>query len=116
LYYDANITFRILAKTIQGFGAGAQNKNQKQPELSLKFRTVAGATAISEVAPARDPFLDTNGVTDFVSAIKQNVSIDLWQECLCDSNKIVGLDLGPFSEMVENHCCWSKKNVNTTTS
>jgi len=28
------------------------------------------------------------------------------------SNKIVGLDLAPFSEMVENHCCRSKKNVN----
>jgi len=28
------------------------------------------------------------------------------------SNKIVGQDLGPFSEMVENHCCTSKKNVN----
>jgi len=45
-------------------------------------------------------------VTDFVSAIKQNVSIDLRF-----SNKIVGLDLTPFSEMVENHCCRSKKNV-----
>jgi len=28
------------------------------------------------------------------------------------SNKIVGLNLAPFSEMVENHCCRSKKNVN----
>jgi len=28
------------------------------------------------------------------------------------SNKIVGLELAPFSEMVENHCCGSKKNVN----
>jgi len=27
-------------------GAGAQIKNQKEPELSLKFRTRAGATAI----------------------------------------------------------------------
>jgi len=31
------------------------------PELSLKFRTRAGALAIWEVAPAPDPFLDTNG-------------------------------------------------------
>jgi len=28
------------------------------------------------------------------------------------SNKIVGLDLAPFSEMFENRCCRSKKNVN----
>jgi len=28
------------------------------------------------------------------------------------SNKIVGLDLPPFSEMVENRCCISKKNLN----
>jgi len=28
------------------------------------------------------------------------------------SNKILGLDLAPFSEMVENHCCRSTKNVN----
>jgi len=28
------------------------------------------------------------------------------------SKKIVGLDLVPFSEMVENHGCKSKKNVN----
>jgi len=28
------------------------------------------------------------------------------------SKKSVGLDLPPFSEMVENHCCRSKKNVN----
>jgi len=27
-------------------------------------------------------------------------------------NKIVGLDLARFNEMVENHCCRSKKNVN----
>ena len=27
------------------------------------------------------------------------------------SNKIVGLDLTPFSKMVENHCCRSNKNV-----
>jgi len=27
------------------------------------------------------------------------------------SNKIVGLDLAPFSEMVENHCWRNKKNV-----
>jgi len=57
LYYDANITFRILAKIIQGSGAGApelgilpgagsQIKNQKEPDLSLKFRTGAAAMAI----------------------------------------------------------------------
>ena len=28
------------------------------------------------------------------------------------SNKIVDLDLAPFNEMVENHYCRSKKNVN----
>jgi len=28
------------------------------------------------------------------------------------SNKIVGLELAPFSEMVENRCCKSEKNVN----
>jgi len=57
LYYDANITFRILVKIIQGDGAGAseldnlpgpgagtQIKNQ-EPELSLKFRNGAGAMA-----------------------------------------------------------------------
>jgi len=38
-------------------GAGAQIKNQK-PELSLKFRTGAGAMNILEVAGA--PFLDIN--------------------------------------------------------
>ena len=41
-------------------GAGAQIKND-EPELSLKFRTRARATAIWEVAPALGPFLDTNG-------------------------------------------------------
>jgi len=59
LYHDANITFRILVKylVIQGYGAGVpvlrilpgagvQHKNQKEPELSLKFRTGAGAMAI----------------------------------------------------------------------
>jgi len=41
------------------------------------------------------------------------VSIDLWQKNLVRlSNKIVGLDFAPFSEMVENHCCRSTKNVN----
>jgi len=60
LYYDDNVTFRILVKIIQGYGveagapelgilpgpgAGTQIKNQ-EPELSLKFRTGAGATAI----------------------------------------------------------------------
>jgi len=28
------------------------------------------------------------------------------------SSKIVGLDLAPFSEMAEKHCCRSKKNLN----
>jgi len=28
------------------------------------------------------------------------------------SNEIVGLDLASFSEMIENHSCRSKKNVN----
>jgi len=28
------------------------------------------------------------------------------------SNKMVGLDLAHFSEMLENHCCRSKKNLN----
>jgi len=52
-------------------------------------------------------------VTDFVSAIKQNVSMDLREKLLVRlSNKIIGLDLAPFSEMVENHCCKSKTNVN----
>jgi len=69
LYYDTNITFRILVKIIQSYearvlelgilpGAGAQMKNQKEPELSLKFRTGAGAMAICEVAPGS--FLNTN--------------------------------------------------------
>jgi len=40
-------------------GAGAQMK--KEPELSLKFRSGAGAMAIWEVASAPDPFQDTNG-------------------------------------------------------
>jgi len=31
------------------------------------------------------------------------------------SNKIVGLDLTPFSEMVENHCC-RRKTLTTTIS
>jgi len=37
LHYDANITFRILVKIIQGYGAGAQIKNQ-EPELKLEIR------------------------------------------------------------------------------
>jgi len=50
-------------------------------------------------------------VTDFVSAIKQNVSIDLWQNFFVRlSNIIVGLDYTPFSKMFENNCCRSKKN------
>jgi len=47
LYFDANITFRILVEILQGYGAGApglgilpgagaQIKNQ-EPELSLKM-------------------------------------------------------------------------------
>jgi len=39
-------------------GAGVQNNNQ-EPELSSKFRTGAGAVAISEVAWG--PFRDANG-------------------------------------------------------
>jgi len=57
MYYHANITFRILVKIIQGYGAGppelgifpgtgAQIKNQKEQELSLKFRTGARSIAI----------------------------------------------------------------------
>ena len=44
-------------------GAGAQIKNQQEPdpEFSWKFRTGAGVVAIWEVAPASGPFLDTNG-------------------------------------------------------
>ena len=53
-------------------------------------------------------------VADFVSCMKQNVSIDLQvlKFLVCLYNKIVGLDLSPFSEMVENHCWRSKKNAN----
>jgi len=43
--------------------AGAQIKNQKEPELNLKFWPRAGSMAIWEVAPAPGPFLDTNGFT-----------------------------------------------------
>jgi len=32
------------------------------------------------------------------------------------SNKIIGMDLAPFREMVVKHCCKSKKNVTTTAS
>jgi len=28
------------------------------------------------------------------------------------SYKIIGLDLAPFIEMIENRCCRSKKNIN----
>jgi len=54
LYYDANITFRILVKKTLNSGLygaghfagpGVRNKNQ-EPELSLKFRTGAEAMAI----------------------------------------------------------------------
>ena len=56
-------------------------------------------------------------VTGFVSAKKQTVSIDLWKTFFVrPSNKIVGLNLAPFSEMVVNHCCRSKKNVPTAAS
>jgi len=55
-------------------------------------------------------------VTGFVRAIKRNVSIDMWKKIVRPSNKVVGLDLAPFSEMVVNHCCRSKKNVTTTAS
>jgi len=50
-------------------------------------------------------------VTDFVSTIKQNVSIDLRKKFLRFFNEMVGLDLAPFRVMVENRCCRSKKNV-----
>jgi len=33
-------------KIIQGYGAGAQIENQKEPELNLKIRTGAGAMVI----------------------------------------------------------------------
>jgi len=69
LYYDPDITFRILVKLIQGCGAGAPELgilpgagaqiNSQEPELSLEFRT--GAMAIWELAPPLGPFLDTNG-------------------------------------------------------
>jgi len=73
LYYDANITFRILVKIIQAYGtgapeqgilpvAGAQIKNQEpDPEFSWNIRTGAGVMAIWEVAAAQGLFLDTNG-------------------------------------------------------
>ena len=63
MYYDANITFRILVKIIQAYGVGAQElgilpaaraqiKNKEpEPEFSWKFRTGAGVMAIWEVAP-----------------------------------------------------------------
>jgi len=41
------------------------------------------------------------------------MSIDMWKNLFVrPAIKIVGLDLVPFSEMVENHCSRSKKNVN----
>jgi len=46
---------------LPGAAVRAQNKNQKEPKLSLKVRTGAGAMAIWVVAPAPGPFLDTNG-------------------------------------------------------
>jgi len=50
-------------------------------------------------------------VTGFVSAKKNNVSIHSWKIFLVQpSNKIVGLDLAPSSEMVVNHCC---RNIKT---
>ena len=69
MYYDADITFRILAKIIQAYGvgapelgilpgAGAQIKNQEpDPEFSWKFTTGVGVMAIWEVALALGPFL-----------------------------------------------------------
>jgi len=45
--------------------------------------------------------------------MKQKVSIDLWPKFFVRlSNKIGGLDLALFSEMVENHCCKSRKYGN----
>jgi len=41
-------------------GARAHVKNQ-EPELSSKFRSTAGAMAITEVALALGPFLNTDG-------------------------------------------------------
>jgi len=43
------------------------------------------------------------------------MSVDLWKIVLVPPrNNIVGLDLAPFSEMVVNHCCRSKKDITTT--
>jgi len=41
-----------------GCGAGAQIKTEKEPKLSLEFRTGTGDMAIWGVAPG--PLLDTN--------------------------------------------------------
>jgi len=72
LYCDVNITFRILAEIVRGLrsrgwlgvlpGAGAQIGYQ-EPDLSLTFRTGAGATVIWE-GPAPSPFLDANGFAE----------------------------------------------------
>ena len=62
----------VRSSLIQGYGAGApelvilpgagvQSKNQKEPDLSSKFRTGAGVMAIWEVASAPGTFLDING-------------------------------------------------------
>ena len=52
-------------------------------------------------------------VTDIVSAIKNHQLTCGKKFLACLSNKIVDLDLAPFSEaeMVENHCYTSKKNL-----
>jgi len=49
--------------------------------------------------------------------VQQNVSIDLWKILLVPPpNKIVGLDLVPFSEMVVNHVVEAKTDVTTIAS
>jgi len=63
LYYDTNITLRILLKRIKGYEAGAlelgiisrDGAQIKDPELRSKFRTRAGAMDISEIARSSGP-------------------------------------------------------------
>ena len=69
LYYDANITFRILVKIIQGYGAGAPELGilsgaGAQSEgagsaVQLKIWDRSRSYGIWDVAPG--PFLFTNG-------------------------------------------------------
>ena len=58
LYYDANITFRILVKIIQGYGAGAQSEGAGSA-VQLKIWDRSRSYGIWDVAPG--PFLFTNG-------------------------------------------------------